>query len=688
MLTNEFEEIINKNIDKLINKHYKTGSDEFLTELKMRIWDYVNTLNDEIDSKTLEEIINNIKNPNEFVKENYNPEYKWALNKIVSEDMCSKCGTCSIVCPNGLIDFTNKPSIHEECLRDGNGMCFEVCPRTNSAGHHISIRTKLKADYYYGESQREGQSGGVVTTFLEKLLDDGEIDGAIVVGGENWKPVSMLVQDSEGLKDTTKSKYTISSMDAMKEAGKLGLKNVAIVGLPCQIAGLRKLQYFPYIAKHGWERGKNGEPAKLPEIKYLLGLFCTGKFDYTSVTKALKENDINIKDVKKFNVGGPNLEVTTDEGIVKIKLNELTMSPGCLMCRDFDASLADISFGEKGSESKYTTAIIRSPKGEILKKYFDLKEGVKIEEITKMQDFKTKRFNKEVAKRKEEGKYNSYYYLGDYGGVGQGQNGYRFIRHKSTASGYYTPENVIKIAEITKKYGGIVKLTNRAEFELQEIKPEYVEDLLEEINNTDFVYGSEGPLVRSTLSCPGSGHCIYGLIDTTDLNEKVESFHAERPATYKFKVAISGCPNKCVRPSITDFGINGVKFPKTNDDKCNGCGRCQDVCKVEAIEVRGDTSIINRDICIGCGKCVAACPHDAKDIIFEGYSVFIGGKSGRKVVEGSQLFIETEEELLKTLDNVLKLYDKYGEKPQKERLADTMKRVGVVSFLNELNEMS
>ena len=461
MITNEFEELINKNIDKLINKHYNTGSDEFLTELKMRIWDYVNTVSKEgVDAEKLEEIINNINNPEEFIKETYNPEYKWELNKIVSEDLCSKCGTCSIVCPNGLIDFTDHPSIHEECLRNGNGMCFEVCPRTYSAGHQISIRTKLKEDYYYGDSETEGQSGGVVTSFLEKLLDDGEIDGAIVVGGEKWKPVSMLVQNSEALKDTRKSKYTISSMEAMKEAGRLGLKTVAIVGLPCQISGLRKLQYFPYIAKHDWERGKNGEPVKLPEIKYLLGLFCTGKFDYESVRKALKEENININDVLKFNVAGPSLQVTTKEKTYKIKLNELTMSPGCLMCRDFDAKLADISFGEKGSESKYTTIIIRSQKGEIIKKYFNLKEGVKVEEITKMEDFKRKRFNKEVEKRKNENKYNSFYYLGDHGGVGYGQNGYNFIRYKSSASGYYNPEDVIKIAEIVKKYDGIVQNLN------------------------------------------------------------------------------------------------------------------------------------------------------------------------------------------------------------------------------------
>ena len=30
------------------------------------------------------------------------------------------------------------------------------------------------------------------------------------------------------------------------------------------------------------------------------------------------------------------------------------------------------------------------------------------------------------------------------------------------------------------------------------------------------------------------------------------------------------------------------------------------------------------------------------------------------------------------------MYNKYAEKPQKERLADTMKRIGEIKFLNEV----
>ena len=199
------------------------------------------------------------------------------------------------------------------------------------------------------------------------------------------------------------------------------------------------------------------------------------------------------------------------------------------------------------------------------------------------------------------------------------------------------------------------------------------------------VNGTEGPLFRSIMACPGSTHCNLGLIDTNELAGEIEDKYAEKPLNYKFKLGITGCPNRCLAVTTTDFGINGVKFPET-DDNCNGCGRCQDVCKVDAIEIRGDASITNYQICVGCGKCINACPNDAKKIKFEGYSIFIGGKGGRETILGHHLYVEDKNEILQTLDAVLEVYNKLSIKPQKERLAHTIKRVSDVYFLEKVDE--
>lgn len=690
MITVDNENLINKYIDQIISKSLDSDNKELVTRLKLRIWDLANKVADESDEplteNTIKDIVSHITDIDGFLDKKADFKYDWALNLVVDTDLCAKCGTCAVVCPNHLIKFDERPYITEECLRCGNGMCQEVCPRMVSGQYEIRNRLNSREKYYMGKAPCiRGQSGGYVTNFIKLLMEDKKIDGAVVVGDDNWKPVSMIITKPEDLEDTTRSKYSISSLDAIRTAGEMGLKKIAVVGLPCQVQGLRNIQYHPYIAKHSAERGKNGKPAELPKIEYVLGLFCTEKFEHKEILRILDEKNIDIHDVVKFNVSGPNFIVKTAEKTYKIKLSEIKPSSGCMMCKDFDAELADISFGDKGSPEGYTTIVTRTEKGEEINNYFDLEKGVELGDIDFLRNFKIKRFNREVERREHNNEFNSFYYIWRFAGVGCGQKGLAYIRFRATIGGYYNPDTVLKLAQITKKYNAIFKITTREEFEIQGIQFKDVEPLMEDLKNLDIDNGSEGPLVRSIIACPGKERCLLGLIDTKELGQKLEDIYYEKPATYKFKIAVSGCPNKCVRTDVTEFGINGVKFPVVNDS-CNGCGRCQDVCKVDAIEVRGDTSITNYDLCYGCGKCIHNCPHKSRDIKFKGYSVYIGGKSGRKTVIGNKIFVEDEDELIKTLNAVFYMYNKYSIKPQKERLADTMKRIGEIKFLNEVQE--
>jgi ferredoxin len=60
-------------------------------------------------------------------------------------------------------------------------------------------------------------------------------------------------------------------------------------------------------------------------------------------------------------------------------------------------------------------------------------------------------------------------------------------------------------------------------------------------------------------------------------------------------------------------------IPMVNDDKCTGCGRCVQVCPVEAIGLvtvddpkisKREKAKLNEEICLGCGLCVRSCPAD------------------------------------------------------------------------------
>jgi len=45
-----------------------------------------------------------------------------------------------------------------------------------------------------------------------------------------------------------------------------------------------------------------------------------------------------------------------------------------------------------------------------------------------------------------------------------------------------------------------------------------------------------------------------------------------------------------------------------DNDKCEGCGECVEVCPVEVFELVDDKSVpVNADECLGCESCVEVC---------------------------------------------------------------------------------
>jgi NAD-dependent dihydropyrimidine dehydrogenase PreA subunit len=49
---------------------------------------------------------------------------------------------------------------------------------------------------------------------------------------------------------------------------------------------------------------------------------------------------------------------------------------------------------------------------------------------------------------------------------------------------------------------------------------------------------------------------------------------------------------------------------KIDIEKCNGCGRCKDICPVGVVTIENNKAIIS-DGCIECGICVNQCPTGA-----------------------------------------------------------------------------
>lgn len=46
-------------------------------------------------------------------------------------------------------------------------------------------------------------------------------------------------------------------------------------------------------------------------------------------------------------------------------------------------------------------------------------------------------------------------------------------------------------------------------------------------------------------------------------------------------------------------------------DKCTACGKCKEVCPVEAIAKGEKKYTIDPETCVSCGQCVDECPAEA-----------------------------------------------------------------------------
>ena len=146
---------------------------------------------------------------------------------------------------------------------------------------------------------------------------------------------------------------------------------------------------------------------------------------------------------------------------------------------------------------------------------------------------------------------------------------------------------------------------------------------------------------------------------------------------HKFKIAVGGCPNNCVKPDLNDLGIIGQRIPELDEDECNGCKKCGvvQVCPMGAAKLEDGVLEIDKDVCNNCGRCVGACHFDALEGTY-GYKIYIGGRWGKKTAHGralSKVFTD-KEEALNVIEKAILLFREQGKTG--ERFAKTIERLG------------
>lgn len=251
-----------------------------------------------------------------------------------------------------------------------------------------------------------------------------------------------------------------------------------------------------------------------------------------------------------------------------------------------------------------------------------------------------------------------------------------------TRNGRITTDEHRAIAEAADRFGsGQVAMTTRLTMEIQGVRYENIQPLTDFLSAYGLTTGGTGALVRPVVSCKGTT-CQYGLIDTYALSEKIhERFYVgyhNMPLPHKFKIAVGGCPNNCVKPDLNDLGVVGQRVPVPDTEKCRGCKKCQieKNCPIHAAKLEDGRISIDPDACNHCGRCKGKCPFGAVEEYREGYKILIGGRWGKKTACGRPLprLFTMEEEVMTVIDRAILLFREEG--IAGERFADTVARLG------------
>ena len=147
-----------------------------------------------------------------------------------------------------------------------------------------------------------------------------------------------------------------------------------------------------------------------------------------------------------------------------------------------------------------------------------------------------------------------------------------------TVNGKVTAAQQRCLAEAAEKFGnGILTFTTRQTVEVQGIPYENIDAFQEYLAKEGLETGGTGPLIRPIVSCKGTT-CQYGLLDSFALSEEIHKRFYKGYRAYKlphkFKIAVGGCPNNCVKPNLNDLGIIGQRIPTYDASLCKGCKKC------------------------------------------------------------------------------------------------------------------
>lgn len=124
------------------------------------------------------------------------------------------------------------------------------------------------------------------------------------------------------------------------------------------------------------------------------------------------------------------------------------------------------------------------------------------------------------------------------------------------AAGEVTPDQLIAIGQIAKRYGLYTKITGGQRVDMFGARLEQLPDIWRELVDAGFESGhAYGKALRTVKSCVGSTWCRYGVQDSVGLALRLENRYKGLRSPHKLKGAVSGCARECAEAQSKDFGV-------------------------------------------------------------------------------------------------------------------------------------
>ncbi|NCI79205.1 nitrite reductase large subunit NirB [Acinetobacter kanungonis] len=124
------------------------------------------------------------------------------------------------------------------------------------------------------------------------------------------------------------------------------------------------------------------------------------------------------------------------------------------------------------------------------------------------------------------------------------------------AGGEVTPDGLIAVGQIAKKYNLYTKITGGQRVDMFGAQIHQLPLIWEELNAAGFESGhAYGKSLRTVKSCVGSTWCRYGVDDSVGLAIFLENRYKGLRSPHKLKMAVSGCTRECAEAQGKDVGV-------------------------------------------------------------------------------------------------------------------------------------